>query len=175
MPFKDAFQQTQDVMNVYITSLENYTDDTFFMKKDENTWSVGQMYEHIFVSSQFFLYQASNCISERKGQIGGNKTDIGQNIYQYGSFPPIKIKIPEAYQTPEPLVSKTRMEYNLLLVDMLFKMEKMIEILEKSNLEYKVNHAICGFLNALEWYKMVHLHAKHHFIQKKELEQFIGL
>ena len=175
MPFKTTFQKTQDVINIYIASLENYTDETFLMKKDENTWSVGQMYEHIFLSSHFFLYQANNCLSEKKGQIGGDKTDIGKNIYQYKGFPPIKIKIPEAYQTSEALVPKTRIEYNLFFVDLLVKMEKMLETLEKNNGEYKIKHEVCGFLDALEWYKMVCYHSEHHFIQKKELETFIGL
>lgn len=175
MPFKSTFQKIQDVINIYITSLENYTDETFFMKKDRDTWSMGEMYEHIFISAHFFLYQANNCLSERKGQIGGDKTPIGDNFYQYDGLPPIKIKIPEAYQISEPLVAKTRTEYKVLFVNLVFQMEKMIEILGKNNGEYKVNHAVCGFLNALEWYKMVWYHCKHHFIQKKELEMFIGV
>ena len=175
MPFKTTFQKTQDVIDIYITSLENYTDDTFLMKKDDNTWSVGQMYEHIFISAQFFMYQTNNCLSEKKGQMGGDKTDIGENIYQYDGFPPIKIKIPEAYQTAEQLVPKTRTEYKTFFVNLLLQMEKMLEILEKNNGEYKVKHAVCGFLGALEWYKMVWYHSEHHFIQKKELEMFIGL
>ncbi len=174
MPSKTIFQKTQEIINIYITSLENYTDETFLMKKDENTWSVGQMYEHIFISAQFFMYQANNCLSERKGQMGGDKTDIGENIYKYGAFPPIKIKIPEAYQNADPLVAKNRIEYKTLLVNLLFQMERMLENLEKNNGEYRVKHAVCGFLSALEWYKMVWYHSEHHFMQKKELEIFIG-
>ena len=179
MPFKTTFQKTQDVISVYITSLENYTDETFLMKKDENTWSIGQMYEHLLVSAQFFIYQTNNCLSEKKGQMGGDKTDIGENIYKYGGFPPIKIKIPEAYQNAEPLVPKTRTEYKTFFVNLLLQMEKMLEILEKNNEQnnekYKVKHAVCGFLDALEWYKMVCYHSEHHFIQKKDLEMFIGV
>lgn len=50
----EVYPNLESVVNQYISSLNDYSDEQFFFKKDEETWSLGQMYEHLAVSSQFF-------------------------------------------------------------------------------------------------------------------------
>lgn len=159
----------EKLIEQYISKLETYSPQEFAHKTDESTWSLGQMYEHLIISNSFFYYQINNCFSQRKGQIGGDKNPTGENMYQYGSFPPIKIKIPEAWKGPEP-IAKAKQEYTKLLQTELEKLNLLITPLQNDSGEYKTFHAACGMLNALEWYKMAEMHLKHHLKQASELE-----
>jgi hypothetical protein len=92
MDLSQIVQQTTEHLQKYLESLKNYNTGTFFHKKDEATWSLGQMYEHLAISTEFFIRQAEGCLREEKGDFEGTKTSIGEQIFALGGFPPIKSK-----------------------------------------------------------------------------------
>jgi hypothetical protein len=164
-------QAYQDLIAVYQKALNQYSEVDFQRKKAQDVWSLGQMYEHLHSSHSFFIYQVKNCLEQRKGQIGGEKTETGENIYKYGTFPPIKVTIPEKYRGPDP-VAKPVAEYAEVLETMKTDFQALLEPLEQDLGAYKTQHARFGMLNALEWYKSAEMHLRHHLRQKQELEDF---
>ena len=139
----EIYEHLERVVKGYQEALDRYSDEQFTHKSAEDVWSLGQMYEHLVLTSNFFfLANTLRCLEQRKGQWGGEKNKYGDNIFEYNSFPPVKIKIPEAVRGPEP-VAKTRAAYGPLL-------EKV--------------------LNAREWYHNMEMHFKHHLRQQAELE-----
>jgi len=146
----EIFENLSTTLAHYITSLDGYTDAQFTYKSAEDIWSLGQMYEHLCVSANFFFFANTlRCLEQRKGQIGGDKNGYGDNIFEYNSFPPTKIKIPAALRGPEP-EAKTREEYRPLLEKMLEDAQKLTEPVAGDVGEYKTMHPALGGLNARE-------------------------
>ncbi|MCU0341815.1 MAG: DinB family protein [Spirosomaceae bacterium] len=160
-----------ELMNGYMAALDRYTDEQFFYKSDPEVWSLGQMYEHLFTSSNyFFLANIARCLEQRKGQIGGDKNKWGDNIFQYGGMPPIKVKVPEAVRGPEP-VAKSRDEYRVLFAKIVSDAQSITEAVANDAGEYKAMHPAFGWLNAHEWYHCMEMHHRHHLRQQQELEE----
>ncbi len=146
------YNNLETVVNQYFSSLDSYSDEQFFLKKDEETWSLGQMYEHLTVSSQFFfLANCVRCLEKRKGQLGGEKTHFGEQQFKYGGFPPVKLKIPDAIRGPEP-VAKAREEYKIILKKILADSQNLIESVRNDDGSYKALQVAMGWLDAKEWY-----------------------
>lgn len=166
----EVYPNLETVVNQYINSLNDYSDEQFFFKKDEETWSLGQMYEHLTVSSQFFfLANCVRCLEKRKGQEGGEKNEFGEKLFIKGSFPPVKLKIPDAIRGPEP-VAKTREEYRSILAKILADSQNLIEAVSNDDGSYKALQVAMGWLDAKEWFYLHEMHYRHHLRQKTELE-----
>jgi hypothetical protein len=158
----------------YILALDGYSDEQFTHKSAEDVWSLGQMYEHLSLSgSFFFLANTLRCLEQRKGQIGGEKNQYGDNLYKHNGFPPIKIKIPAAVRGPEP-AAKTRAEYKPLLEKIVADAEQLIVPVTDDLGEYKCIQPAFGWLNAHEWYHLMEMHFRHHLRQQAELETLMS-
>lgn len=175
LPYKvmtptEVYPKLQSAVNQYISSLDDYSDEQFFFKQDEETWSLGQMYEHLTGSSNFFfLANCVRCLEKRKGQEGGEKSHFGEQQFKHGGFPPVKLKIPEAIRGPE-LVAKTRQEYRQILEKILVDSKKLIEVVSNDDGSYKALQVAMGWLDAKEWFFLHEMHYRHHLRQKTELE-----
>lgn len=166
----EVYPNLETVVNQYINSLDDYSDEQFFFKSNDETWSLGQMYEHLTVSSQFFfLANCVRCLEKRKGQEGGEKNEFGEKLFIKGSFPPVKLKIPDAIRGPEP-VAKTREEYKSILKKILTDSQNLIEAVSNDDGSYKALQVAMGWLDAKEWYYLHEMHYRHHLRQKTELE-----
>jgi hypothetical protein len=169
---KEAFTTVQ---NAYILALDRYTDEQFGAQPSEMEWSLGQMYEHLYGANiYFFLANVTRCLERRKGQEGGEMTDTGRSIFSYNSFPPIKIKVPEAVKGPEP-VARDRAAYRILFSESLMKGLALADALAQSESNYKTLHPVFGYLNAWEWFQACEIHARHHLRQQQEREEWLGL
>lgn len=166
----EVYPNLETIVNQYINSLDDYSDEHFFFKTNDETWSLGQMYEHLTVSSQFFfLANCVRCLEKRKGQEGGEKNEFGEKLFIKGSFPPVKLKIPDAIRGPEP-VAKTREEYKSILKKILTDSQNLIEAVSNDDGSYKALQVAMGWLDAKEWYYLHEMHYRHHLRQKTELE-----
>ena len=164
-----------DTMQSYIDALDRYTDEQFNAKPNEAEWSLGQMYQHLHEgNTYFFLANVKRCLEKRKGQEGGEKTDAGLNVYQYNSFPPIKVKRPAASGTPEP-VAQDRETYKVLYAETLRDGLAWVEALAQDEGTYKTRHFMFGWLSAVEWFQGLEIHARHHLRQRKERESWLGI
>lgn len=166
----EVYNNLETAVNQYISSLDVYSDEQFFHKQDEGTWSLGQMYEHLTVSSNFFfLANCVRCLEKRKGQEGGEKNEFGTKLFIKGSFPPVKLKIPEVIRGPEP-VAKTRQEYRPILEKILVDSNNLIEAVNNDDGSYKALQPAMGWLDAKEWFYLHEMHYRHHLRQKTSLE-----
>ncbi|MDX2302051.1 MAG: DinB family protein [Microscillaceae bacterium] len=164
-------QKIEALIQEYTQSLKVYNEAQFLFKQSEEIWSLGQMYEHIIQTNQTFARVVNYCLKGEKGQIGGEKTPSGLNVYSYGSFPPIKVKIPVKSLDTQPLV-KSQAEYEILLAQNLTQAQELLPLAQANAREYKIHHVIFGFLNAAEWFQMMEIHMRHHLRQKTELEAY---
>jgi DinB superfamily len=162
-------QGIDEVLDIYKTGLESYSDAVFEYKHDDDTWSLGQMYEHIFSSSQkFFLANAKRCLEQRNGQDGGEPNEKGKQLMAAGAFPNIKIKVPEAVKSI--IIAEPKKSYFEAIEIVRNSAQAMKEQLKQDAGTYRIAHPVFGFLNATEWFLNLEMHNRHHLKQKAELE-----
>ncbi len=164
-----------DAMQSYLDALDRYSDEQFDAKPDEAEWSLGQMYQHLYEANTFFfLANVKRCLEKRKGQADGEKTAAGLNVYQYNSFPPIKIKRPGASNSPEP-IAQQREKYKMLFARTLEEGHAWADALAGDDGTYKTQHFAFGWLSATEWFQNLEMHARHHLRQRQEREDWLGI
>jgi DinB superfamily len=169
------FESLDATVKSYITALDRYSDEQFAFKEADDIWSLGQMYEHLALSGTFFfLANIVRCLEQRKGQIGGEKNQYGDNLYKHNSFPPIKIRIPDVLRGPEP-VAKNIDSYRQSLTQIVADAQKLIDVVTNDVGQYKCIQPAFGWLNAHEWYQLLEMHFRHHLRQQQELEAFAGV
>lgn len=159
----------------YLFAIDSYSNEQFTHKESEEIWSLGQLYEHIILSSNyFFLANILRCVEKRKGQEGGDKNAYGDNAFQHNGLRPQKFKVPEVGPTTD-LVAQSKENYDALLQKVLKDTDDLLPVLTSAGATYKTMHFAFGWLNAPEWYQMLEMHLRHHHRQQKELEGFAGI
>jgi hypothetical protein len=169
----DILESTKDIFSIYKKSLLDYSEEVFNFKKQDDIWSLAEMYEHVCTSGlKFFAANTRRCLEQRNGQEGGESNTNWEGIKALGEFPDIKIKVPEAAQSI--IITKPKNEYFKMIEDIILAAENLMEGVEKDSGIYKINHPVFGFLNAHEWYMNLEIHSKHHLRQKATLESYAG-
>jgi hypothetical protein len=159
----------------YSSELDRYSEEAFFWKPNKSAWSLGQMYEHlVFSTDKLFLPKIKNCLNQTRGDEEGEKTPAGEKIFRHGSFPPIKIKVPADWQTPDP-VPKPRENYRQAFTRLAGEINAISPEVAADAGVYKTRHAVMGMLTALEWFQVLEMHFRHHLRQKKELDDFLDM
>lgn len=169
-----VYGKLEELIGYLNQELKNYPEEKFQYKNDEETWSLGQMYQHMYTASTFFMYSASNCLRQRKGSTEGEKTPAGIGLYQRNGFPDIEIKQPKAWTKGAP-EAKSKEETTQQWQELLPKLKELAEAVLKDDGNYKNMHVIFGMLNASEWYQQIEMHCRHHLKQKKKLEGFANV
>ena len=170
-----TYPKLEQVIEIYLEALNEYSEEQFQHKQNEDTWSIGQIYEHLLSSSyQLFFKKIDACLRQQHGSLEGEKNTDGVKMFSYGSFPPIKIKVPEAWQGPPP-VAKPKDSYPAALNQFLTDAYRKGEEVANDTAGYKTNHVVLGMLTAAEWYQLLEMHYRHHLRQKKELEHFLSV
>jgi hypothetical protein len=97
------------------------------------------MYEHLLSSGyQLFLKNIKSCLSQQDGSWEGEKNKDGSRIFAYGSFPPIKIQVPEALHWPQP-IAQSRGNYQASLPQLLADARQLGDEIAKGDTGYKTN------------------------------------
>ncbi|KKC48299.1 hypothetical protein VE23_16365 [Paenibacillus sp. D9] len=186
MDTKETLHKFEETVRGYIRELDGSNFDQLLWKPAEDEWSLGQMYMHLIRSAQLMqLRNAALCLepggSPEISQAG--KTKPGEELFKTGSFPPDRIRVP-----PSPQYTPPQPESKEQLVDGLRDtVRRMVEIEAKIASEFNpvaqarlepgkeivrntVLHPRLGGLNALEWFRLIEMHYRHHLLQKMRLD-----
>jgi hypothetical protein len=88
MLIKKSQIQLIDTLKIYFKSLDDYKEIEFLQKQSPEIWSIGQMYEHLETTVNYFFFKyIKYCLEQRNGQEGGEKTAAGLNVFKYNGFP----------------------------------------------------------------------------------------
>jgi len=169
-----VYSKLEELIGYFIQELGNYPEEQFQYKNDEETWSLAQMFQHMYTASTFFMYSASNCLRQRKGSTEGEKTPVGVGLYQRNAFPDKEIKQPKEWIKGAP-EAKTQEETKQQWQALLPKLKELAEAVAQDDGSYKNNHVFFGMLTATEWYQQIEMHNRHHLKQKKKLENLANI
>jgi len=173
----EALRQFEATVERYLTELENLEMEQLLQKKNEEEWSLGQMYLHLIQSANFMhLRNVDQCLagSEPATDTAGEKTEIGRKVFEQGSFPPDRIRVPASPQyTPKQPESKEQLKEGLLGV--VERMKRTEPTLGQASERNKIPHPRLGALNAKEWFLLIEMHYRHHLLQLDRLKGELNL
>lgn len=160
------------LLAAFKNDLANYSLEQLRYISGEGVWSLGQMYDHLMLVAHEYLDSVKLC-EETEVKQGLGKTKFGEELFERGEFPPIKIKLPDEMNAP-PNNSDSKKELIRRMEELMDRMAKWELEVDKIDPHRKVEHGGFGWLNAKEWYELVGMHFQHHLRQKKELESYLG-
>ncbi|WP_368086903.1 DinB family protein [Paenibacillus sp. OK003] len=90
-------------------------------------------------------------------------------MFELGQFPPVPVKVPASPQyTPQPPES---MEFLINgLHEVVDRMRSTASVLHQASVSNKILHPALGALNAQEWFLLIEMHYRHHFLQLDRLK-----
>ncbi|WMT43506.1 DinB family protein [Paenibacillus sp. D2_2] len=169
---QEALQEFEATVERYLLELDNLDLKQTLQKPNEEEWSIGQMYMHLIQSAQYMqLQHVDQCLTESNETLAHEeeKTEQGRIIFEQGSFPPIRIRVPASPQyTPQQPESKEQLTEGLHSV--VERMRRTEPALSQASLRHKIAHPRFGALNAKEWFLLVEMHYRHHLSQLERLK-----
>lgn len=81
-----VYSQLVELINHFIHRLEQYDQQVFQYKNDEGTWSLAQMYQHIYTASTFFIYNVNNSLYKKREIMKGIKQQQVNNSMKIMAF-----------------------------------------------------------------------------------------
>ena len=114
---KNAFDTYSQITGPWESELEKYSDVQFAMKPFPESWSIGQVYEHLVMGAlNYHIKQIEQCLVNDENQ-REKKTFQGKLIFVIHAFPPIRIKVPPSpTYTPKQPESKEKIKAGMRLL-----------------------------------------------------------
>ncbi|WP_235827966.1 DinB family protein [Brevibacillus migulae] len=175
MNTKEILTRFEALAAQYMRELDAWEMEELTRKPREEAWSLGQLYVHLIQSALFLhLPNAVACSQKAPGtKLGGQKTERGAAVYTLGSFPPIKIHVPPSEQyTPKQPVSKEQLHEGIQQV--LAKMNEVEPAMREASSDHTLTHPGLGDLHAVEWFRLVEMHYRHHLRQLDTLKEQVA-
>jgi hypothetical protein len=165
----EKFNQTIDT---WIGELARYDYHQLCLQPSPDSWSMGQLYQHLIEETAFYFRQVEICQSNDENEFE-SMTDNAKDWLQKNSFPDKKLAGPPGLQSPANPGSKKQLleDMNGLKALINEKGEKLSENVYKG----KTKHPGFNYLNAAEWYQYAAMHFRHHLRQKERLDEFLRI
>jgi hypothetical protein len=162
-------QKTHEVIDEYLKDLDNYSIEQLQQKPSEDSWSLGQVYIHLWMSAKgFFFKNAERCLNKENTESGKGKNFVGTVVFLFNKMPTVKVKMPDKVAVvPKQPESKEYIINKLLEIKQLSS--DYIKRIPDSDPNLKTKHPFLGYLNTAEWIRLCNIHFHHHEAQKKRI------
>ncbi|MFT9850543.1 DinB family protein [Aneurinibacillus sp. REN35] len=169
---KTILKEFEEIATYYIHALEGYTPEEFRRKPSAEEWSMSQLYNHLITAAFHMQIKGIEDCEQMQHPSQGEKTAAAAAIFAAGVFPPIKVKVPsKPGYTPD--YSTDKEEITERLYQVIEEMRSIEERLSTIPEDSKVQHPAFGYLNAVEWFRLVPMHFTHHLRQKEAIDRFL--
>ncbi len=160
----------QNVASTWEKDLNQYTFEQLLQKPDAESWSLGQVYNHLITSALFFhLKQVEACLASNTDADKSKNFKGFLTYHVLGKMPPIKIKVPPSdFYTPKQPESIEAIKNGLAKLQE--SMKNIADALQTNTSKGKTKHPGLAYLNAKEWYRLIGMHFTHHLRQKETLD-----
>ena len=92
---QSILSQFEKTAGVWLASLSQYSEEQFAKKPNADSWSIGQVYNHLVAGTRLYpLQQIAQCLEGKQTEKNVGKKFPGKLTFFLGSFPPKRIKVP---------------------------------------------------------------------------------
>ena len=162
-----AFNET---IQKWTDFLDDYTIEMLCQKPDENSWSLGQVYTHITEDTAWFVEQMAAAM-QTKADSEKQMHEHARQMLRNNSFPNTMIEGPATgiyIKQPE---SKDEVRQKLLTIRA--EVNNLYASFDPSKAIGKTRHPGLLYFNTLDWLQFAEMHLRHHFRQKKRIDEKI--
>jgi hypothetical protein len=160
-------RQFNETLQQWMLWLDDYSFETLLRKPRPGAWSLGQMYVHLLVSTEHFISQAmlaAATLDHRDEPMH----EHARWMFDNNSFPPRVLEGPDNdSNTPQP-GSKEEIAVRLTRIRDDINGETIAAALSASG--GKTRHPGLLFFSAPEWLQFAEMHLRHHYRQRKRIE-----
>ena len=161
-------KEFNETMQKWIDYLDDYSLEMLCRKPDDNSWSLGQVYTHIMDDTAWFVGQMR--ISMLTGADEEKEMhEDAKAIFQNNEFPDIMIEGPATNTYIKQPESKEEIGERLL--DIKLEANILFAFFDPSKATGKTKHPGLLFFSALDWLQFAEMHLRHHFRQKKRIDE----
>jgi hypothetical protein len=171
---KEVLTSFELTVERYLAELTKLNMDKLHRKQSEEDWSIGQMYVHLIQSAFMHLHNVEQCLAGSESTLNPEKekTEQGKIIFNREQFPAVRIKVPASpIYTPQPPESMKHLVEGLHSV--VERMRNTESVLLQAPVSNKILHPAFGALNAQEWFMLIEMHYRHHFLQLDRLKSLV--
>lgn len=172
MNTREIIKRVAEHSDLYLREVEALSMERLTWKERDEDWSLGQMYLHLINTALYMqLNNVETCISKEQHPpvLNAGKSEVGETVFSQGAIPPIRIQVPASPQyTPPQPESKEQIVKGFQTV--LQRMEETAPRLDARTSLHKVMHPGFGALDAREWFALIEMHYRHHFLQQERLK-----
>ena len=155
----------------WISELQSYNLGKLLMKPTPESWSLGQLYNHLIDQTKYYFEQIEDCLNQNENSTE-NMKENAKFMFSKNSFPDERIKGDPAFTE--------KVQQPASLPELLEKMKQLKleinrignKILENSSTG-KTRHPGLGYFNAREWFQFAEMHLRHHWKQKERIDDFL--
>ncbi|AUS86922.1 hypothetical protein LBYS11_11495 [Lysinibacillus sp. YS11] len=168
---KEVLKSFELTVESYLAELTKLNMDKIHRKLNEEDWSIGQMYVHLIQSAFMHLHNVEQCLAGSESTLNPakEKTEQGKIVFKLEQFPAVRIKVPASPNyTPQPPESMEHLVEGLHSV--VERMRNTESVLLQVPVSNKILHPAFGALNAKEWFMLIEMHYRHHFLQLYRLK-----
>jgi hypothetical protein len=171
MTVKEINSNFVRTIGIWENALDEYSDVLFALKPGEESWSVGQVCQHLIGSTKRIFLVIDKCL------IGDNnvqeqKTEAGEKAFATNILSEVKVKLPISIQATPPQPESRKTVKNEFW-ELKLNFEKIAGTIGESNAKGKEKHPVLGYLNAVEWLQTAEMHFRHHLKQKESIDSFL--
>jgi hypothetical protein len=156
----------------WIQALQQYSFVQLCAVPEKDSWSAGQLFNHLINDTRFYLQQARLAVSSDDNS---NETAaaFAQTLFSNNAFPnqviagnPLNAFIPQP-ATKQQLTD----DMNELKKEII----KLEQIIIKGSHKGKSRHPGLGYFSAVEWLQFADIHFRHHLRQKEKIDAFLKI
>lgn len=159
--------QFNNTVNQWIACLDDYTIDMLHRQPQPSSWSLGQVYVHIIDDTSYFVEQIAAALTTT----ANSDKEMHKNakfIFKNNGFPDILVQGPStnvAIRQPQ-----DKNELSEALTAIKDKVNQLYTTFDFSKATGKTQHPGLWFFSASEWLQFAEMHMRHHFRQKKRID-----
>ena len=160
----------QQAIDTWLEVVEKNPMERLLARPSGNTWSLGQLCNHLLESSEYFFEQVLICSScdEHSEEAMSAAARI---LFRNNGFPDQLIEGPPSNAaTPQPGSREGLVQAFKALSRQLAGIEAR---LSTSNCNGKTRHPGLNYFSAGEWLQFTWMHFRHHLRQKQRIEEFL--
>jgi hypothetical protein len=171
LTMNNFYEKYEQIASIWESELDKYSDAQLSMIPSPDSWSLGQVYEHLFHGTlNFQAKQIDQCLLNDANQME-KKTLPGKLIFALHAFPPVRVKVPPSpTYTPQQPEGRTSIKVDIHLLRK--KLQDLAHEIDRASYFGKTQHHALGYLGANEWFQLIIMHFRHHLRQKKRIDLF---
>ena len=163
MSLKSNFNRLIEAITRYSYKLNNYTEESFQLKKHTDVWSPAEVYAHITTANRLTVKGMKKASNADATEDNSSLTWAARVIFLTGKFPAGR-KAPDVIvkRTPE---LKSIADAKNALDELESELNEVWDMRHSWSKTQKLKHPALGMLNNEQWIKFMLIHSKHHLKQ----------